>query len=125
MAMYADFSYYKNSENGFSGVKVKTESEFNRFSADASAFIDQITFCRVAALSTIPDAVRNAVCGIVDVLAGYDGHEQSVASESKDGFAVSFRNDVSQESASYDVAEKYLAAMPELLYRGIDSHGDE
>ena len=63
--IYADFSYYKDTYCG-----EMAEGDFKRLSRSASAYLDSVTFDRIAAVTDekIKEKVREACCAVADVL---------------------------------------------------------
>ena len=63
--IYADFSYYKDTYCG-----EMAEGDFKRLSRQASAYLDSVTFDRIAAVTDekIMERVREACCAVADVL---------------------------------------------------------
>ena len=45
---YVDFAYYKND---YGGTQIKTENDFKRAESISEAFVNQVTFGRIARLS--------------------------------------------------------------------------
>lgn len=51
---YVDFAYYKND---YGGTQIKTENDFKRAESISEAFVNQVTFGRIARLSSVIDVV--------------------------------------------------------------------
>ena len=102
----------------------RTEAEFNRLSAFASAYIGEITLGRVP---DDPDElededaalrVRLAFCAVVDTHGAQEA-SMGIASETNDGISVSYVADEALRRRSlYNAAAVYLGSTG-LLYRGV------
>ena len=107
---YVDFDYYAFQ---FGGTAIGSPELFTKNARKAEAYIDKITFGQII---DVTDAVKNAVCAVCDIFAGYD--HVGVASESNDGYSVSYSSDESARAREmYKAAQMFLPS--ELLYRGI------
>ena len=88
--IYADFSYYKDT---FCGEMA--EGDFKRLSRQASAYLDSVTFDRIAAVTDekIKERVKEACCAVADaILLNENG---VVSQESNDGVSVIYTRGVS------------------------------
>lgn len=88
--MYADREYYRNTYKG----KDISDADIDRLLARASERLDCITFSRI---QTATDAVRNACCAMAEILSADDqqtkaSNGREVASETNDGYSVSYVN---------------------------------
>ena len=54
---YVDYKYYKGD---YYGKQIASESDFKRIEKLAEAFVDRVTFGRIARLHSIPDCVKDA-----------------------------------------------------------------
>ena len=111
--IYADFSYYKDT---FCGEMA--EGDFKRLSRQASAYLDSVTFDRIA---KIKERVKEAYCAVADaILLNENG---VVSQESNDGVSVIYTRGVSNtltdEERLYQAAVLYLGNTG-LLYRGAE-----
>lgn len=125
MKEYVDFSYYVER---FHGTKVQ-EIDFHRISLRASVFIKYLTFGRVADSfeSDYPkytDEIKMATCAVADIFYDsekrkekHDGRE--VASESNDGYSVSYVNAGKNGASSYEEQQAMKAAYPYLIDTGL------
>lgn len=116
--VYADFSYYRDTYCG-----EMAEGDFKRLSRQASAYLDSVTFDRIAAVTDekIMEKVKDACCAVADA---YLLNEQGggVASETNDGVSVTYVNGTgtkSDEQRLYQAAARYLCHTG-LLYRGVE-----
>lgn len=116
--VYADFAYYSGEYGG-----TMPEADFKRLSRQASAFLDRVTFDRVAAgqPEAVMEKVRAACCAVADA---YLLNEQGggVASETNDGVSVTYVAGVGSKTDDQrlqEAAALYLAHTG-LLYRGVD-----
>lgn len=121
---YADYAFYRDT---YSGDLIKDEIIFVRLALRASEWLDHFTFHRI---SQPDDDVRLAVCSMSEVLfweekrkKKYDGRE--IASESNDGYSVSFAGATDSERASLTEKELYLAAYKYLSQTGLMDFGVE
>lgn len=112
--MYADFAFYRDT---YKGVAVD-EDAFAALERQASLFIDRITLNRLNTGWRVTDAVKMAVCAVVDVLKEHEDARQEaltaagVKSENTDGYSISYQNadDIraTVESAMLEAAQPYL-----------------
>lgn len=121
---YTDYAFYRDT---YSGDLIKDEIVFVRLALRASEWLDHFTFHRI---SQPDDDVRLAVCAMAEVLfwqekrkKKYDGRE--IASESNDGYSVSFAGATDSERASLTEKELYLAAYKYLSQTGLMDFGVE
>lgn len=124
--IYATYEYYTDQ---YYGTRL-TEKEFPRYAKRASAEIDHVTFGRLSNMpdDTIPDAVRDAMCDVADHLHLYattaDGGV--IASESNDGYSVSYRDTGSSAFQKREILatiRTYLAVTG-LMFRGASQSYD-
>ena len=59
---YVDFAYYKND---YGGTQIKTENDFKRAESISEAFVNQVTFGRIARLSSVIDSIKDGQDGTV------------------------------------------------------------
>ena len=116
--VYADFAYYSKEYGG-----TMPEEDFKRLSRRASAYLDQVTFDRVAAgqPETVMSKVKDACCAVADAwLLNEQGG--GVASATNDGISVTYVAGVSNSSTDgqrlYEAAALHLGNTG-LLYRGV------
>lgn len=81
---YADYAYYTDSYHG----SAVTEQEWPRLSIQASAYLDMITMGRIQRLKEIPDAVKNAVCAVVEIKKAQQ-LQGNITSEKRTGIMLS------------------------------------
>lgn len=123
-APYVDFDYYLQT---FCGSM--DEISFGRALIEAQAFIDTITFGRIARLDVIPDCVKNAVCAAAEEINRRDESQRQhagIKSESNDGASVTYDDVISNEQCKANMLAKarmYLANTG-LLYRGFSAKYD-
>lgn len=114
--IYADFSYYKDTYCG-----EMAEGDFKRLSRQASAYLDSVTFDRIAAVTDekIMEKVREACCAVADALLQKEQRD-GIASETNDGISVTYTTEGStDEQRLYRAAVLYLGSTG-LLYRGVE-----
>nr|UWG30683.1 MAG: Protein of unknown function (DUF3199) [Bacteriophage sp.] len=115
---YADFMYYRND---YGGVQIKNERDFKRMEKISEAFVEQVTFGRIATLVSITDSIRDAICCVADMVAVQNEKREAVVkSESNDGYSISYAdavNDTVLRNEMYRAVRSYLANTG-LLYRG-------
>ena len=112
--IYADFSYYKDTYCG-----EMAEGDFKRLSRQASAYLDSVTFDRIAAVTDekIMERVREACCAVADVLLQKEQRD-GIAAETNDGISVTYTTEGSTEEQRLYRAAVLYRGHPELLYRG-------
>lgn len=115
--VYADFADYSK----YGGTM--PEADYRRLSRKASAFLDKVTFDRIAAgqPEAVMEKVRAACCAVADA---YLLNEQGggVAAETNDGVSVTYVAGVGSKTDAQrlrEAAALYLAHTG-LLYRGVD-----
>ena len=122
---YTNYEYYKTQ---YHGEQIKSENDFKRAEINAEAFLDFVTFGRIAVLEVIPDAVHNAICSVSEAIAlREEKNAYSVKSESNDGYSVSYGDAISDNafrSELYAVVQRYLGNT-RLLNRGWVREYDE
>lgn len=116
--LFDDFKYYV--EVFRSGV-ILNESTFNTVINEANAYINLLTRGNI---TDVTDEVKNAICGVCDVIYNRKLHDEIniISSESLGNHSVSYKCDkiTTQERKKQmlDVAKLYLANTG-LLYRGM------
>ena len=114
---YADYAYYSGTYGG-----AFAETDYNRLSGRASAYIDAITFGRAAGAAggTFDGRLKDACCAVADAYALAE-RGGIIASESNDGVSVTYVAGVSklktEDRRLYDAAALYLGCTG-LLFRG-------
>ena len=84
---YVDFAYYKND---YGGTQIKTENDFKRAESISEAFVNQVTFGRIARMSSVIDSIKDAICCVADTVAvQYEMRDAVVKSDSFDGDSMS------------------------------------
>lgn len=117
--IYADFSYYKDTYCG-----EMAEGDFKRLSRSASAYLDSVTFDRIAAVTDekIKEKVKEACCAVADALLRKEQRD-GIAAESNDGVSITYVTYTSETNAEeqrlYRAAVLYLGNTG-LLYRGVE-----
>ncbi len=111
---YADYEFYKDV---FKGQTIADEENFESIELKASAYIDMITSGGITESDdeNYNNKIKSAVCGVCDVLACFP--DDSVVSESNDGYSVSYADDRRKNILLYNTARMYLPVS--LLYRGL------
>lgn len=124
--MYAGFEFY---QKDYLGTLIKEEKAFARLSKRASECLDFFTFNRIDR-ENVSESVRLAVCSMAEVLfwiekrkQDHDGRE--IASESNDGYSVSFASANEADMAVNSRTELYLSAYKYLAYTGLMDFGVE
>lgn len=122
---YVEFTYY---ENEYKGNEIKTAAEFDRLIKRVTAMLDEMTFERIKGMDTIPDCVKDCLCGMAETYNGLQvvGTDRKVTSESNDGFSQSFKeyDEESIKVQARNVAQTYLANTG-LMYRGFNAYDYE
>lgn len=106
---YADYSWYKEV---YKGTELR-EDEFSSLALKASKYLDKITFGRI---DDADDNVKLAMCAVAEEMLKV-GIASHIASETNDGYSISYKNTGERESL-YKTAGLFLP--PELLYRGVE-----
>ena len=117
--VYADYAYYSQEYGG-----AMPEADFKRLSRQASAFLDMVTFDRIASgqPEKVMEKVKAACCAVADA---YLLNEQGggIASETNDGISVTYVAGVGNSKTDgqrlREAAGLYLGNTG-LLYRGVD-----
>lgn len=111
----ATHTYYRTTYLG----ELIPEAQFPRLSARALAYIDRITFGRLAASSTLPDAAKQAQCAVADVLYRAEQDGGVITAESSGSYSRSLGTQPGESVGRrmHDAAVLYLAGTG-LLYRG-------
>lgn len=110
------YAYYRDTYHGR-----LSETDFNRLSPGAAAYLELATFGRICGEWREAEAVKNAFCAVADA---YRLNEQGggVASESNDGVTVNYISGVSKAKTDnerlYEAAYLHLAATG-LMARGV------
>jgi len=123
---YASYTYYCDE---YCGTKITDENEFKPYARRASAFVNQATYGRLTSMASdaIPDEVSEATCALIDKMFDLDNADGRIlASESNDGYSVSFRDtgdDQKQRKEFYATVRMYLDNTG-LLYRGVSLQYD-
>ena len=114
--MYADYRYYKEE---YLGSRIE-ETDFPRLALRAAAYLDQVTFQRLADLEPVPEAAKKALCAIAELEQRLEEGERGKASEQVGNYRVSWEAGHGAELAAerYEAARRYLGATG-LLYRGV------
>lgn len=114
--IYAEYEYYKDNYYG-----TMAEEDFKRLSRQASAYLDNVCFGRIADVTdeAILAKVKDACCAVADA---YLMNENGVVSqETNDGISVTYTrggsNTLTDEQRLYQAALLYLGNTG-LLYRG-------
>lgn len=131
MAAYADYDYYHTE---FGGTAVP-QADFPAYAARASRRVDAVTLRRTAALDNIPNAVKDAVCAVADVLykadqdaavkaavgrkAGETVGGYSVTYQSNEGYYSQRESDTQRLAAETLLAARMHLAPTGLLYMGM------
>ena len=123
--VYADYAYYTDT---YHGDKL-TEAEFLKYSRQASAMVDRVTFGRLMALGAedIIGAVKDATCAAAERIKTLETRSDTgIASESNDGYSVAYKDVGKADSRDYEVMAviaTYLEVTG-LLYRGVYRNHD-
>lgn len=116
--LYADFDYYKKEYGG-----VMAEEDYNRLSRQASAYLDFITFGRIAMVAgeLVMEKVKMACCAIADVFL-LNEQGGGIASETNDGVSVTYVNGTGSKTDEQRLRQTALIYLGNtgLMYRGVD-----
>ena len=121
---YAEYTFYQTE---YLGDRITDESTFNRLALRASERLDYFTFGKIDG-EDVSDSVRLAVCSMADILFweekrknAPDGRE--LASESNDGYSVSFASASDTERQGLTDRQLYQAAYVYLSQSGLMDFG--
>lgn len=121
---YAEYTFYQTE---YLGDRITDESTFNRLALRASERLDYFTFGKIDG-EDVSDSVRLAVCSMADILFweekrknAHDGRE--LASESNDGYSVSFASASETERQGLTDRQLYQAAYVYLSQSGLMDFG--
>lgn len=121
---YAELDFYLNTYLG----DVVTDSDvFKRLSMRASEMLDHFTMHRIDQ-TDVSDEVRLAVCSMVEVLYYEELRKKAnsgreIASESNDGYSVTFASASDAERNKQTQTELYLSAYKYLSQSGLMDFG--
>lgn len=121
---YAEYTFYQTE---YLGDRITDESTFNRLALRASERLDYFTFGKIDG-EDVSDSARLAVCSMADILFweekrknAHDGRE--LASESNDGYSVSFASASETERQGLTDRQLYQAAYVYLSQSGLMDFG--
>lgn len=120
--VYADYDFYTDVYNG----KAIPAGDWPALAMRASAYIDALTFGRLAAGAEIDDAARLAVCAVAEAerrWAQAEARPMGLASASNDGYSESY-SDSARLAAQRDTdrlaaADLHLPRSHPLRYAGV------
>ncbi|MDO5385584.1 MAG: hypothetical protein Q4F08_12065 [Rikenellaceae bacterium] len=118
---YADYEFY----TGVYGGKAIPAQDWPALAMGASAYIDLLTFGRLAQGAQADDAVRLAVCAVAEAQARWAQAEDggAVKSESVDGYSVAYQDADARarqlDSQRLAAADLYLRRGHPLRYAGV------
>lgn len=125
MNNYIDYDFYKESYGGTS----VPQNSFLRYSMQASAYIDKITFNRIPKKYDIdvqsegynlPNEIKFTVCTAMEKIYKFEVDNDGngvISSETTGNHSVSYVTNSSKEKEILDATRLYLPS--ELTYRGI------
>ncbi len=114
-----DYSFYTGTYKG-----TMPEADFNRFAIKASAYLDRVTYNRLADVTDVGilDLAKLACCSAIDAMLAIE-RAPGVKSESNDGISVTYAEGSSLAKADgqrlRDAVGLFLGGT-DLLYRGVD-----
>lgn len=109
----------------FRGDKIP-ESSWAACAREAGAYLNRLTFGRLAAVAEVADCVRLAACAVAEVIheqqQSIDARGPGVKSESLDGYSVAFegRQDGSWNKRKREAADLYFPPSDPLRYAGVE-----
>ena len=126
---YAEYNFYQGT---YCGDRITGEEAFNRLATRASEKLDCYTMGRIDQTDfdgeSYAAAVRLAVCSMADIMylvekrkSSHDGRE--IASESNDGYSVSFASASEADRESLTEKSLYQAAYVYLSQTGLMDFG--
>lgn len=119
--MYVTQSYYTDT---YLGALVMTEGAFARMELRARTQLDYFTLNRIDA-DHVPDAVKNAVCSMIDILYQEEQRSQAsgdgrpVVSENTDGYSVTYASASAEDYERLMEKRLYYAAYQHLAQTGL------
>lgn len=121
---YADFSFYLNT---YLGDIIEDEETFSRLEKRAGEYLDHFTFGRIGHLD-VEENIRMAVCAMAEVLFWEDERKKryggrEIASESNDGYSISFAGATDAERTALTRSDLYQAAYRYLSQTGLMDFG--
>lgn len=119
--VYADYPFYTET---YGGTAVDA-ARWPALALRASAFVDRLTFGRLAAGADVTDDVRMAVCAVAEVeaaLAEAEAGGRGVAAENNDGYSIRYESGAARaaqaQSDRLAAAELFLRRDGPLRYAG-------
>lgn len=112
MTVYADYAYYRQVYKG----SILNEKEFDSSIVRASAYLDTITFGRIATTTTTDD-VKCAACAVADVF-GMTA-QRTISEETVGSYRVTYADDEKNADAQKMDAAKLYLGNSGLLFRGV------
>ena len=123
--MYADYTYYQSI---YHGVKI-TDQDWPKLSAQADAFIDELTFSRLHHGWKLTDAIKMACCAVAEEIFDQQQEKSAVESasgirsENNDGYSVSYADyslvQQAGNSRKLEAAGVFLPASDPIRYAGL------
>lgn len=117
---YADYDFYKNT---YHGNTIAPEA-WLALAITASAYIDQITFCRLKDTAKVPDSVRMAVCAVAEAYYAYQPKTDGIKSETVDGYNVTYEDGNTRgeqrRAALMQAADLFLPRCDPLRFVGVN-----
>lgn len=115
--VYADYTFYTDT---YGGTAI-TAKEWPALALRASAYLDRLTFGRLAA-GNVTDAVRLAVCAVAEA-EQQTATPAGVKSENVDGYDVTYEDGAARlqnlNAARLAAADLYLSRGDPLRYAGV------
>lgn len=115
---YADYDFYIGTFHG-----VMSEDEFQRYSQDASDYIDSVTSHRIyddmLGDKVLGELIRKACCAAAD-MTKRNAELKNIAQETVGSYSVSYaENDANaRDHKLYETVKQYLGGTG-LMYRGV------
>lgn len=119
--MYSSYEFYAATDEKVAEI---SPSEYCSKAEEAASIIDFRTFGRAAgATGEMADKVKICECKIIDALVSFSSPSAGIASESNDGYSVSYRQDAEQklQEKILSICREYLTYPENLMYAGCDS----
>lgn len=120
--MYADYDYYTVVYCG----NAVTSDAWPRLAVQADAYLNRITFGRLAHEEYVSEPVKMAACAVAETLQRFaactDAGISGISGENTDGYSVTYETAAARaearDKALREAADMYLPPYDPLRYRG-------
>ncbi len=124
MQPLVDYEFYKSV---FKGTAL-TEQDFTDSVMEATAYVNNLTYQRLANGAEVTEEVKLAICAVTEIVWQQKGQgaccSQAVSSENVDGYSVSYLSPDSRlagfETEKKNAASLYLPLSDPMRYAGVE-----